>query len=269
MEIAGYLASALIGLSLGMIGGGGSILTVPVLVYLFSQPASSATTDSLLVVGLTALVGSYAYWKQGLVDIRTAIAFGIPSVISVIITKMAITPAIPDPMLRWGGFVLTKDKGLLVLFAILMVLAATSMLRPKKEIEPGTATPASDPNPNPMKVALAGVGVGFVTGLVGAGGGFLLVPALVVLMRLPMKTAVGTSLLLIGVNATIGFTSALVREPHREWGLIAAITGIAMIGLLIGSRLSRHVSAAKLKLGFGVFVLVFGSFVILKELLLA
>lgn len=268
MEFAGYLASALIGLSLGMIGGGGSILTVPVLVYLFHQPASSATTDSLLVVGLTALVGSFAYWKQGLVDMRTAIAFGIPSLISVIVTKMVITPAIPDPMLRIGSFVLTKDKGLLVLFAILMVLAATSMLKPKKEIGPDEAGLAS-PSPVPWKVALAGAGVGFVTGLVGAGGGFLLVPALVVLMRLPMKTAVGTSLLLIGVNATIGFTSALVREPQREWGLIATITAIALIGLLIGSRLSRHVSAAKLKVGFGVFVLVFGSFVILKELLLA
>lgn len=267
MEIAGYLASALIGLSLGMIGGGGSILAVPVLVYLFHQPASSATTDSLLVVGLTALVGSIAYWRQGLVDLRTAVAFGIPSVISVIITKTAITPAIPDPMLRIGGLELNKDKGLLVLFAILMVLAATSMLKPQNEI--GVDEGESASLPIPWKIALAGAVVGFVTGLVGAGGGFLLVPALVVLMRLPMKSAVGTSLFLIGVNATIGFTSALIREPQREWGLIATITALALVGLVVGSRLSRHISAAKLKVGFGVFVLVFGSFVILKELLLA
>lgn len=260
MEILGYIASIFIGISLGLIGGGGSILTVPVLVYLFGTDALLATTYSLFIVGTTSLAGSATYFKQGLVDIRTAIVFGIPSIISIWIARTYLVPSIPEIVFSWHNFELTKSVLLLLLFAILMLFASYSMIK-RKSNEP-SETPKTN---NTSKVVVQGFFVGIVTGLVGAGGGFLIIPALVNILRLPMKTAVGTSLLIITINSLIGFLFSL-SHATIEWPFLITVATIALAGILIGAFLSKKIDGKLLKPAFGWFVLVMGMYILVKEM---
>lgn len=261
MEIAGYLASILIGISLGLIGGGGSILTVPVLVYLFKVDALLATTYSLFIVGITTIVGSSSYLYKGLVDIKTVLTFGIPSIAAVWLTRTYIVPAIPATVFTAGNFVLSSNTLLLLLFAILMVLAAYSMIKKTNEKKPG----ATVKDPSRLIIVAQGAGVGLVTGLVGAGGGFLIIPALVNFLKLPMKTAVGTSLFIIAINSLMGF---LFSQNHGDihWQLLLTVTIIAIAGIFIGSYLSTKIDGKKLKPAFGWFVLIMGVYIIIKEM---
>lgn len=262
---AGYAAAITIGISLGLIGGGGSILTVPTLVYLMSIDPVLATSYSLFVVGTTALSGSLAYMKKGLVSYRTALIFGAPSIISVFLTRRYLVPAIPEELFTVGGLTLTKGIFIMVLFAVLMVLASFSMIRNRNG---ATAdVPPHEQHFNYPLIFLEGLIVGAVTGLVGAGGGFLIIPALVLLAELPIKLAVGTSLLIIAVNSLIGFTGNLGHQPI-DWLFILGFTALAIAGIFIGSYLSHFVSGKKLKPAFGWFVLVMGIYILVKELLL-
>lgn len=266
MEIVGYIASLLIGLSLGLIGGGGSILTVPVLVYLFGVDPVSATAYSLFIVGATSLVGVYPKYRASEVNLKTAIIFGIPSILAVYATRAWIVPAIPKEVFHLGDFVVTKALLMMILFAVLMVFASVSMIRDKKQ-----AT-AADENAvqhfNYPMILLEGTIVGVLTGLVGAGGGFLIIPALVLFSKLPMKQAVGTSLLIIAAKSLIGFTGDL-GNMTMDWMLLLSVAALAIVGIFIGNGLSKKISAASLKKGFGWFVLVMGIYIILKELLSA
>ena len=264
MEIIGYISSVIIGISLGLIGGGGSILTVPVLVYLFHVDAVLATAYSLFIVGLTSAVGSVSYFRKGLVNMRTAIIFGIPSIIAVFMTRAYIVPAIPDEVFAIGTFVVTKRFLLLVLFAVLMIVASYSMIKKQKEakVENGGTQKFNYP-----LILLEGTVVGFITGLVGAGGGFLIIPALVLLSRLPMKEAVGTSLLIIAAKSLIGFMGESGETPVN-WTFLATISIFAIIGIFIGMALSRKIDGEKLKPAFGWFVLVMGAFIIVRETLM-
>lgn len=264
MEIAGYIASLLIGISLGLIGGGGSILTVPVLVYLFGVAAVPATAYSLFIVGTTSLVGSWQKFRQNEVNIKTAIIFGIPSIAAVYITRAYIVPAIPVTIFTVGSFTLTKSLLLMILFAVLMVFASVSMIRNKK-VGPQEANGKQKFN-YPL-ILVEGAVVGVLTGLVGAGGGFLIIPALVLLTRLPMKQAVGTSLLIIAAKSLIGFTGDL-GNYEMDWTTILIVTSLAIIGIFIGNKYSKKVSGDSLKKGFGWFVLVMGIYIIVKELFL-
>lgn len=260
MEIIGYLASALIGISLGLIGGGGSILTVPVLVYLFHVDALLATSYSLFIVGSTSLVGAARNYLQEQVDVKTALLFGVSSVITVFITRKFIVPSIPSELFSINGNVVTKQVLTLVLFAILMLAASISMIRGKKA-DPGSAvmdTPF-------FKLALYGIMIGLVTGFLGAGGGFLLIPALVLLLRLPMKQAIGTSLLIIAMNSLVGFAGD-VGHYDIDWPFLLLITAIAVVGIFIGISLAKKVPGSKLKKGFGWFVLIMGIYILVKEL---
>lgn len=207
MAVLGYAASVLMGLSLGLIGGGGSILTVPILVYLFGVDPVLATAYSLFVVGLTSLVGSYSHFRAGNVQLRTAIVFGIPSIIAVYAVRKFIVPIIPDPVFHIRSMELSKGTLLMVLFALLMLMASISMIRPTKQ-----KAGESKATPNYLIIFLEGLLVGGLTGLVGAGGGFLIIPALVLLAGLPMKQAVGTSLLIIALKSLIGFTGDLGQD---------------------------------------------------------
>jgi uncharacterized membrane protein YfcA len=202
--LAGLAASLLIGLSLGLIGGGGSILTVPVLVYLFGVDPVMATAYSLFIVGLTSAVGVFPKYKEGLVDVRTGLIFGAPSIATVFLTRQWLVPNIPNTIWQIDDFVLTKSVMLMLIFAILMVAASVSMIRDPKT---KTASTESQLSFNYPLIVLEGAIVGVLTGLVGAGGGFLIIPALVLLTKLPMKKAVGTSLLIIAAKSLIGFTS--------------------------------------------------------------
>jgi hypothetical protein len=261
MEIIGYFAALLIGTSLGLIGGGGSILTVPVLVYLFHVNPVLATAYSLFIVGATSLVGAFPKYKEGEVNIKTAILFGIPSIAAVYATRAFIVPAIPHHVFSIGGFAVTKSILMMVLFAVLMVFASISMIRNKKS----KAEEVGVQQFNYPLILVEGAIVGLLTGLVGAGGGFLIIPALVLLSKLPMKQAVGTSLLIIAAKSLIGFTGDLGKQTI-DWTLLLSITALAIVGIFIGNALSKKVSADKLKKGFGWFVLVMGLYIIIKVL---
>jgi len=263
MVIAGYLASVLIGISLGLIGGGGSILTVPVLVYLFGIDPVSATADSLFIVGVTSAVGSVAYLKKGLVHVRTAIIFGIPSIGAVFLTRAHILPYIPETVFNMAGVGVTKAILLMLLFAVLMLLASYSMI--KGERKPGSA-PVSRPRVRYLPLMLEGAFIGLITGLVGAGGGFLIIPALINLQKLPVKTAIGTSLVIISVNSLLGFFFSLSHNPV-QWGQLTGIAFIAIAGILIGSYFSGKVNGKILKPAFGWFVLVMGIYILVKEII--
>lgn len=264
MELFGYLASVLIGIALGLIGGGGSILTVPVLVYLFGVDAVSATAYSLAIVGATSLLGSVDYFRQGLVNLRTAVIFGIPSIVAVYLTRAYVVPAIPDVVLTLGEVSVSKGLLLLMLFALLMLLASYSMIRKDKPVPAGTTDAAVRPVGYPLILA-EGILVGTLTGLVGAGGGFLIIPALVVLGKLPMRQAVGTSLVIIAAKSLIGFAG----EPSGEvnYILLGSITALAIGGIYLGTRLARRIDGSKLKPAFGWFVLLMGITMIARELI--
>lgn len=263
MIIAGYIASVFIGLSLGLIGGGGSILTVPVLVYLFGVDPVLATAYSLFIVGTTSLVGAFPKYKNGEINLKTAVIFGIPSIIAVYATRAYIVPAIPTVLFTIGNVVMNKALLMMMLFAILMVLASISMIRDKDKEEKETGEQVFN---YPM-ILLEGTVVGVLTGLVGAGGGFLIIPALVLLSKLPMKQAIGTSLLIIAAKSLIGFTGDPGKQT-MDWQLLISVTILAIIGIFMGNVLSKKVSAHGLKKGFGWFVLVMGIYIIIKEIFL-
>lgn len=258
-EIIGYVACVLIGVILGILGGGGSILSIPILVYLFHVDAVMASAYSLFIVGATSLVGAVSKHKDQLVNIRTGILFGLPSIITIFITRKWIVPIIPDIVAQSDSFILTKRVLILGIFALLMVLASFSMIKGQKEIE----------NENKrfrvVLVTLEGMMIGFLTGLVGAGGGFLIIPALVLLTGLRFKTAVGTSLFIIAINSLIGFLGDVLNH-EIPWMFLLSVTALAIVGILLGNRISHYVSAKFLRKGFGWFVLVMGCWILAKEL---
>lgn len=259
MEIIGYASAILIGISLGLIGGGGSILTVPVLVYLFGLDAFLAAEYSLFIVGISSAAGSLTYFKKGLVDFKTALVFGIPSIISIFMTRLYIVPLIPENVLETGNFTITKNIFLLLIFAILMIAASYKMIRKNKAENTDTG------KRNILLAAGEGSLIGVLTGLVGAGGGFMIIPALVGLLKIPMKKAIGTSLVIIALNSLIGFSSS-VDNTAIEWKFLVSVALIAVAGIFIGSRLSEKIDGRKLKPAFGWFILVMGVYIILKEI---
>lgn len=263
MEIFGYIASIFMGLSLGMIGGGGSILTVPILVYLFAVPPLLATAYSLFIVGLTALVGGASYLRKGEVDIRTGFVFAVPSFIGVYLTRAFIIPRLPDPVFSLGTVAISKPLLIMLVFAVLMVLASISMIRTKKSpTKPKDLTLMQ----RTLLISAEGLIVGTITGFVGAGGGFLIIPALVVLVGMPMKIAVGTSLFIIAAKSLIGFIGDVQHQSNIDWALLFSIAGIAIAGLFIGMTFTKKVSEKALKKGFGYFVLIMGAFILFDQL---
>ncbi|WKN42122.1 sulfite exporter TauE/SafE family protein [Tunicatimonas pelagia] len=265
IELIGYISAAVIGFSLGLIGGGGSILTVPALVYLIGTDPVLSTSYSLFIVGVAALVGSLNYMKQGLVSYRTAVIFAIPSLTAVYVTRRWIVPVIPEEIAHWGDFVLTKSIAVMVFFAILMAIASFSMIYSDRKPEADNKQEALRFN-YPL-ILLEGTVVGVLTGLVGAGGGFLIIPALVLLVKLPMKLAIGTSLLIIAAKSLIGFGGDIGVQPI-EWMFLLSFTAIAVIGIFAGTYVARFVASQNLKIGFGWFVLAMSVFIIVNELII-
>jgi uncharacterized membrane protein YfcA len=257
-EIIGYCCSVLIGMVLGLLGGGGSILSIPILVYLFGVEPVQAQAYSLFIVGVTSLVGAIPKYRENLVNIRTGILFGIPSIITIFATRHWVVPAIPQIIFQIDGFDLTKRELLLGLFALLMVLASFQLIRNKREVK------SDNRKFRIFLIIVEGTLIGFLTGLVGAGGGFLIIPALVFLTGLPFKTAVGTSLFVIAINSIIGFSGDLLTHP-MDWGFLVTITALAVSGILIGNFFSRKIAALYLRKAFGWFTLVVGAWILCKE----
>lgn len=263
MEILGYLAAAFIGISLGLIGGGGSILTVPVMVYLFGTSPLLATSYSLFIVGSTSLIGSIHNYRQGLINLKAALYFGAASILTVFVTRKFLVPAIPKEIITIGGFTITESFLTMVLFGVLMLLASFSMIK-----KPQITVPEQECRDciKFFKLVGYGIAIGLVTGLLGAGGGFLLIPALVFLLKLPMKKAIGTSLLIIALNSLMGFAGDL-GHFDIQWTFLITITLLAIGGIFLGSLLSKKIAGEKLKKGFGWFVLLMGIYIITRELL--
>lgn len=261
--LLGYLGALAIGLVLGLIGGGGSILTVPVLVYLLAVEPIIATAYSLFIVGTTSLVGAVKNMKKGLVDFRTALVFAVPAFIAVYATRKFLVPAIPEEIFTIGSFTLTRDVGIMIFFAIIMLLASVSMIRGRKE---STSAEAQEVSYNYPLIILEGAVVGVLTGIVGAGGGFLIIPALVLLAKLPMKRAVATSLLIISIKSLIGFIGD-VENLTIDWKFLLSFTAVSVVGIFIGIWLNKFIAGEKLKKSFGWFVLIMGVYIIFKELM--
>ena len=263
MEVIGYIASVFIGISLGLIGGGGSILTVPVLVYLFGVTPEMSTAYSLFIVGITAFIGSLRNASLGQIEYKTALVFAVPAFIAVYLTRRFLVPSIPDPVFSTEIMTLSKDTAIMVFFALIMLAASVSMIRSHKdEIEV-----AQKPIFNYPAIIIEGLLVGVLTGIVGAGGGFLIIPALVLFAKLPMKKAVGTSLLIITFKSLIGFKGDLDRpDLIIDWTLLLSISAIAIGGIFVGIYLTRFIDGTKLKKGFGWFVLAMAVYIILKQI---
>jgi uncharacterized membrane protein YfcA len=263
MVIVGFLLAALVGISLGLIGSGGSILTVPILVYVMGVDPVLATAYSLFIVGSTALVGGIQSATQKSVDFKTVLIFGIPSIAAVYFTRLWLVPLIPAEITSIGSLVITKSIALMLLFAVVMILASVSMIKPNKNANMVDNAPMVYNYP---MILLEGTIVGILTGLVGAGGGFLIIPALVLLAKMPMKLAVGTSLFIIAAKSLIGFTGDLQSAQVIDWTLLLTFTAFAVIGIFIGILLSKKIPGEKLKKVFGWFVLIMGIYIIVKEL---
>ncbi len=260
MEIVAYLLAVLIGISLGMIGSGGSILTVPILVYLLDIDPILATAYSLFIVGLTSLVGGVTQTIHRQVDYRMVFLFGVPSIMMVLITRGYLVPLIPEHILSVGKFELTKGALIMLLFAGIMLLASISMIRTKD------CSLQENHTLDYQQIVIKGGFLGLVTGMVGAGGGFLIIPALVLFGGMPMKKAVGTSLLIIAFNSLIGFVGFIEIDGHQvDWKLLLIFSLAAILGILIGTLIAKRVSGQRLKTIFGWFVLGMGLLILVEE----
>lgn len=267
MVTAGFFLAVLVGISLGLVGSGGSILTVPILVYLLGIDPVSATGYSLFVVGITSLSGGIKSFYHQKIKFKAVLFFGIPSLITVYLTRAFLMPEIPEIILKTGDFQLTKPVFLMLVFAVIMVLASVSMIRPCKDCE--KQADDSEPDFNYLMIILMGSLVGIITGLVGAGGGFLIIPVLVFFAKIPMKSAVGTSLFIIAINSAVGFIGFVTSEHSViNWSLLIKFSMLAVAGIFIGLFLSGKISGKKLKTGFGWFVFMMGCYILAREIIL-
>lgn len=241
MNPLALLGAALIGISLGLTGAGGSIITLPVLVYLAGIPPKEAVGLSLFIVGFASLVGAIQRIRSGEIHLKAGLMFALSGMIG------ATGGALLTPMV--------SGRVLMIIFALLMLVVALNMLMGSK------VEPSANVECRPMRCLLAGLGVGILTGFIGVGGGFLLMPALVKFAKLPLRVATGTSLAVISFNSAAGFVSHYGEAPPR-WTLVLAFAGIAAAGVILGSNFAKRLPVARLRQGFAFMVIITGSFVL-------
>ncbi|MDA9656155.1 sulfite exporter TauE/SafE family protein [Flavobacteriales bacterium] len=261
MEIFGFFGALLIGLILGLIGGGGSILTVPILVYVFGVSPVLATSYSLFVVGFTAIIGAVRNYQSNMVDLKTGVIFAIPAFIGVFFSRKFILPVIPNQLVSFNSFLLTKDTAIMLFFALIMFVAAFFMIKDRTQTNSNEAIKYNIP-----LLTIDGLIIGVLTGLVGAGGGFLIIPALVFFAKLPMKKAVATSLMIIAIKSLIGFTGDL-GQLQIDWMFLLSFTAVSVTGIFIGIYFNQFVKEKQLKRGFGFFIIIMSITIIIKELI--
>lgn len=260
-QLIGYVLAVFVGITLGMLGSGGSILSVPILVYVMGIEPTLATAYSLFIIGTTSLVGGIQKAKQKLVDFKKVAVFGIPAVISVFITRKVIVPSIPDVIFSTENFTLNKSILIMIVFAIVMIFTSVRMIKPLKERNISVSKKL-----NYNKIVILGILIGLISGFVGAGGGFLIVPTLLYFARTSMKMAVGTSLFIVSSQSLIGFMGDIIGSQNIDWNLLQFFTIASIIGIFIGNFISKKVEDEKLKISFGWFVLSMGIYIIIKEL---
>lgn len=263
LELIGYIMALVIGLSLGLIGGGGSILAVPVFAYLFMLDEKVATAYSLFVVGTSALVGGFRQNGNNNVDWKTALIFGLPAILGVTLVRHYVIPVLPDVLFTVLNFEFTRRMGMFGVFSILMVWAAYSMLNTKEQVGGSGRVKYNYP-----LILIEGLIVGAITGFVGAGGGFLIIPALVILANLDIKKAIGTSLIIIAIKSLIGFFVGDAQNLAIDWTFLLSFTSLALLGIIAGVYLCKFVDGKKLKKGFGYFIMVMAVFIFLMEFLI-
>lgn len=261
LEYLGYFFSILIGISLGLVGSGGSILCIPILVYLFKIPPESATSYSLFIVGVSSFFGTFKNFKTGNIKLKTALLFAIPSVISLLLVRKILLPKMPEILFYTPYFEFTKNRLIMFILAILMLLSSYSMIKTKEII-------CLKEKSNYVLIITIGILIGLLTGFLGAGGGFLIVPALLYFACLNMKEAVGTSLFVILINSAIGFTGDFANGVNLNYTILFLISIIASFGMFLGFYLSKKINGEKLKPAFGWFLFVFSFYIILKEFLI-
>lgn len=259
MEIIGYIMALFVGVSLGLIGGGGSILTVPILVYLFNIAPIQATSYSLFIVGTTAAIGSYQNYRSKHLDLTKALYFVVPAIISILTVRKFILPVLPDVIYQTNVFTLTKNNLLMIVFGLLMLSSSMAMIFKRKR--------ASNQTINLNRLSLIGLIVGIITGFLGAGGGFLIIPALLFFGGLEMKNAIGTSLFIIAANSLLGFTGDVMNGIQINYTLLITLSVIAGTGVFIGTFLLKKIKNEKLKPAFGWFVLIVGIYILFNEII--
>ncbi|WP_162339649.1 sulfite exporter TauE/SafE family protein [Cyclobacterium salsum] len=261
MEILGYFFLFFVGLTLGILGSGGSILAVPILVYLFSMDAVLASAYSLFIVGITSLVGTALNYHEQLVNVKTGSIFGIPSILSIFLMRKWIVPAIPDKILQIETFSLSKNTFILGVFAFLMIVASLKMIYGR------TLKKGNEKRTSVFSLVFFGLFSGLITGLVGVGGGFLIIPILGFLTKTPLKTAIGTTLFIVASNSLIGFLGDVLNYSIH-WNFLLGITGLAISGIFVGSRIVRGISTMSLQRSFGWFTLVVGTLIVIQEFIM-
>lgn len=260
-QIIGYVLAVFVGMTLGMVGSGGSILSVPILVYVMGIEPTLATAYSLFIIGTTSLVGGIHKAKQQLVDFHKVVLFGIPAIIAVFVTRKVLVPRIPDTLFSTEDFTLSKSMLIMVVFAVVMIVASIRMIKPFKE-----KVIFENEKLNYFRVTLMGILIGLLSGFVGAGGGFLIVPTLLLFAKTPIKMAVGTSLFIVSSQSLIGFTGDIMGNQVIDWNSLLFFTLASIMGIFIGNFISKKIKEEKLKTGFGWFVLVMGIYIVLREL---
>jgi len=249
-ELLGLALGFVVGIVLGLLGGGGSILAVPIFLYVFRVDPKPAIAMSLAVVGMSAFVGFLGHWRQGSVNLRVGLPFGAVAMGAAFLTAR-VSDRVPDVVQ-------------LTLFAVFAFSAAIVMLIDSFRPVKGNPTPGGQPHFTPV-LAIEAIGVGALTALIGAGGGFVIVPALVYLAGVPVRQAVGSSLLIITLNATSGFAGYIGQEAI-DWRLVGLFTGVAAVGALLGTRLNRHVPQVRIKQGFALLILTLGTYLVLRQI---
>lgn len=264
MELLGYLGMLFVGVSLGLIGGGGALLTVPIMVYLFSIPTLLATSYSLFIVGIASLFGAWRFYQLKQVEYRTAAIFTVPALFGTYLARRIVIPALPDVVMHVGSYDLTKERLILGSFALVTIAASGAMIRKSSFVQSKGLQQHSL-----FLTVFLGALVGFISGFVGAGGGFLIIPTLVIIGNMPMPLAIGTSLMIIAINSLIGFSGDFLAGHQHIWSFLLRTTAVALFGIFAGTALSRKIPAAKLKALFGWFVLAVGSSILIHQLLQA
>jgi len=263
VEIFGYLGALLVGVSLGLTGGGGSILALPVMVYLHHKSPEIARTYSLFIIGSGALIGVIQNYFLKRVNYKIALGFVSPSLIAIYLTSKFIYPLIPSILFNINDVVITKPIFLMILFAFVMLIAGGFMI--KKGMSDSKNDDLQDTKINYFMIIILGLLTGTLTELLGAGGGFIIVPALVVFAKLPMKLAIGTSLLIIFINSLLGIIFHINTE-NVDWTYLGIFTSIALVGILVGTYLTKFINGNLLKIYFGIFVLIMGCFIIIEKI---